>query len=90
MTAWSKIQLGWIDPTIVTVNGYYNVSDVETNAEAYIVYDPDYSLTEYFLIENRWKGTSYDSIIGLDGDLDDEGILIYHIDEEMGSDWWGA
>ncbi|MFX0207958.1 MAG: M6 family metalloprotease domain-containing protein, partial [Candidatus Hodarchaeota archaeon] len=88
MTSWSKMQLGWIAPTIVMVDGYYDVYDVEGNAETYILYDPDYSTTEYFLVENRWRGTSYDSFIGLDGQLPDEGILIYHIDDVMAQDWW--
>jgi immune inhibitor A len=88
MTAWSKIQLGWLTPTMVTTSSYYNVRDVETYAEAYILYDPTYSTTEYFLVENRWRGTSYDNIASPYGKLPDEGILIYHIDDLKAQDWW--
>jgi len=88
-TAWSKIQLGWITPTIVTTNGYYNVNAVETSAEAYILADPSYP-NEYFLIENRYPENSYYETIGLPiatGTYPDEGIVIYHIDETKVQDW---
>ena len=98
MTAWSKIQLGWLNPTIIKTNGTYILNDVETNEEAFILYDPSHSNTEYFLIENRWKGTSYDGLLIGDwytpsskwylDDLPDEGLLIYHIDDKEANNWW--
>jgi len=88
MTAWSKMQLGWLTPTIVTNSQYFTVRDVETNPEAYILYNPSYSTTEYFLVENRWRGTSYDNIPGLGGILPDQGINIYHIDDAQAVGWW--
>jgi M6 family metalloprotease-like protein len=90
MTAWSKIQLGWLTPTIVVSNAYYDVDDVETNAEAYVLANTTFSTTEYFLIENRWRGTSYDSFNGLEGNLDDQGILIYHIEDAEAAGWWAS
>jgi PKD repeat protein len=88
MTAWSKMQLGWLTPTIVTSNGYYDIRNSENYSEAYVLMNSTYSTEEYFLIENRWKGTSYDGIIGNEGDLDDEGIIIYHIDDAKAVGWW--
>jgi len=84
-TAWSKWWLGWIFSfTWIGANGYYDIHDVETNEEAYALYrggGPFPMGNEFFLVENRWKGTSYDSIPGPYGHtLPDEGILIYHID----------
>ncbi len=91
MTAWSKIQLGWLTPTIVTASGYYDLDDVETNAEAYILVDPTHSTTEYFLIENRHSTNSYYETVGApiapDGTLPDDGIVIYHVDDTMAEDW---
>lgn len=91
MTAWSKIQLGWITPTIVKVSDYYDVHDAETNAEAYVLIDPSYSTDEYFLIENRHPANSYYETIGPPiapgGTFPDEGIVIYHIDEARIQDW---
>jgi M6 family metalloprotease-like protein len=98
MSAWCKIQLGWIIPTVITTNGTYTLNDAETHAEALILCDLKHSALEYFLIENRYKGTSYDSIseewydpvykfYNID-DLPDEGILIYHIDENQAIRWY--
>ena len=91
ITAWSKIQLGWITPTVVTTNGYYDVDDVETNAEAFILINPSYSSDEYFLIENRHSANSYYETVGWpvapSGTLPDDGIVIYHIDEQKIEDW---
>ena len=91
MTAWSKIQLGWINPTVVTANGYYYVDDAETHPEAYILIDETYSSTEYFLIENRYPANSYyetvDGDVSPGGVFPDEGIIIYHIDETRIQEW---
>jgi len=78
-TAWSKIKLGWIDPTIITRDGSYIVNDSETNPEAYILKD-SHSDKEYFIIENRYRGTTYDNMTS---PLPDEGIMIYHVDENI-------
>ncbi len=100
MTAWSKMQIGWLIPTVVITNGTYTLNDVETHAEALIVCDLTHSATEYFLLENRYKGTSYDSInigewwspdyIFTSFNLPDEGICIYHIDDKRASSWWDS
>lgn len=91
MTAWSKIQLGWITPTIVTTPGYYTINDSETNAEAYMLVDNGYSTTEYFLIENKFPANSFYETVGApvapDGTLPDEGIMICHVDDTKMVDW---
>jgi len=91
MTAWSKIQLGWITPTIITSNGYYTIQDAETHAEAYVLRDSAYSTTEYFLIENRHPANSFYETVGWpvapSGTYPDSGIVIYHIDETKMQDW---
>jgi M6 family metalloprotease-like protein len=79
-TAWSKVKLGWIEPTIITKDGYYTIHDAETCPEAYILRDPARSEHEYFLVENRFRGSSYDNGTT---PLPDEGIMIYHIDESV-------
>ena len=89
-TAWSKIQLGWITPTVVTTNGYYNVHDAETHGEAYVLADPGHP-NEYFLVENRYPANSYYETVGPPeapgGTYPDKGIVIYHIDETKIQDW---
>ena len=90
-TAWSKIQLGWISPTIVTTSAYETLDDVETHAEAYVLVDPSHSTDEYFLVANRYPSKSYYETIGApvapDGVLPDSGLIIYHVDEAMVQDW---
>lgn len=86
LSAWSKIKIGWVEPIIVT-------SDVSTfsieipPAETYpVVYklwahEPSQNTSEYFLIENRQK-------LGFDSSLPGDGILIWHIDDTVGSINW--
>jgi len=89
MTAWAKIQLGWLIPTVITTNGSYTLNDVESHPEAFILCDLQHSSYEYFLLENRYKGTSYENI-NPDSlyPLSDEGILIYHIDDRKAFSCW--
>ncbi|MFC1506561.1 hypothetical protein ACFLQ6_05755, partial [Thermoproteota archaeon] len=77
LDAWYKIKLGWIDSsqyTVVTGSGWYNVRDSETNPEAYILYDPKHGTEEYFVIENRWPGSSIETIR-------EQGLAVWHIDQ---------
>jgi M6 family metalloprotease-like protein len=96
-----KMKLGWMSPTVVTHDGYYDIPDVETNPVAYILHNPAHGKDEYFIVENRWKGTSYDKSDGLIDplvsplppadapvDIPDEGLLIWHVDETRS--WDGA
>lgn len=99
--SYSKMKLGWFSPTVVTSDGYYDIPDVETNPVAYILHDPAHGKDEYFIVENRWKGNSYDNSDGLidplvpplppagaPADIPDEGLLIWHVDETRS--WDGA
>jgi M6 family metalloprotease-like protein len=96
-----KMKFGWMSPTVVTHDGYYDIPDVETNPVAYILHEPAHGKDEYFIVENRWKGTSYDKSDGLIDplipplppadapvDIPDEGLLIWHVDETRS--WDGA
>jgi len=89
-----KMKLGWYSPTVVTQDGYYNIPDAETNPVAFILHDPAHGSDEYFMVENRWKGYSYDNSDELIGplvpplppandpaDIPDQGLLVWHVDE---------
>ncbi len=77
MSAWCKIQLGWITPTVVTTNMVdITIPPVETNPVAYQVWRDGLPGTEYFLLENRQE-------IGFDTLLPGHGLLIWHIDESL-------
>lgn len=72
-----KLKLGWLKPRVVSRAGEYPLRDVESSGEAILVWDPDRGAEEYFLIENRWRGSSYDA----DG-LPADGLVVWHIFEE--------
>lgn len=78
------MKLGWLKPKVVTQSGWYTLNDVETHPEAYILYDPDHGTQEYFIVENRWPGTSYEA------EFNGQGLAIWHIDEShQTGDHWG-
>jgi M6 family metalloprotease-like protein len=91
---YSKLKKGWLTPTVVTSDGFYDIPDSETNPVTFILHDPTHGTDEYFMVENRWKGTSYDDSSSLIPattpplpsahtayGIPDQGILIWHVDE---------
>ena len=81
MSAWCKIEMGWIAPTIASsYETGIPIAQLATSPTAIKIWEDDYRSSRYFLIENRQK-TGFD--IGLNG----EGLLIYHINENRS---WGT
>ncbi len=73
MCAWSKIQLGWITPTVIPRNQLQqSIPNVEETPVAYKLPVP--SSKEYFLVENRQPKR-------FDRHLRGTGLLIWHVDE---------
>jgi M6 family metalloprotease-like protein len=77
--SWSKIQMGWLEPLILTHNDTtLTISPLEESTggftQAVVVPLPDGT---YYLIEVREQ-------IGFDSALPAEGVLIYHINEMTG------
>ena len=62
-----KLRLGWLSPRVVNSNGWYRLGDIETRPEALILHDPLRGGREFFLVENRWRGSSYDSGLPFSG-----------------------
>lgn len=75
LSAWSKIQLGWIDPLVITEKGDYTLRRSYQYPEVYKI-ESGYAPNEYLLIENRQPG-SFDALLPLGG------LAIWHIDENM-------
>jgi immune inhibitor A len=78
-SAWSKILLGWVKPKIVERSCFgivinNGISDLYPGDVVKIPINQN----EYFLIENRQR-------FGFDKYLPGEGILIWHVDESIGS-----
>ena len=73
---WSKIDLGWSSPTVITQPGSYVINQAEFNSEVYRIND-GFPSGEYLLIENRQNA-------GFDCTIPQGGIAIWHIDDTTG------
>ncbi len=88
LTAWSKMQLGWLTPINVaaTMTGV-TVPPVETNAVAYRLWrGGDPASDEYYLVENRRRLGFDESLVRRQIDYGlaaPEGLLIYHVDDTV-------
>ena len=72
----NKLKLGWAQPRLVFRSGSYVLPDIETRNRVLVLLDPSRGTREYFLVENRYPGSSYD--LG----LFDQGLGVWHIMEE--------
>jgi immune inhibitor A len=77
--AWSKIQMGFVDPVRITVNTDNQViNDVKISGDIFRLWTSGSTGDEYFLVENRQTS-------GYDAYLPASGLLIWHIDEAKSS-----
>ncbi|GJM24594.1 MAG: hypothetical protein DHS20C16_10090 [Phycisphaerae bacterium] len=74
-SAYSKIQLGWVDPIVIDSPNRYTAPNVEFNQVVYRI-DAGYAETEeeYLLIENRQP-------LGIESIMPQGGLAIWHVDE---------
>lgn len=72
----NKLKLGWLQPRLVFRSGRYTIPDVETRRRVLVLVDPNRGADEYFLVENRWPGTTYDA------GLPDRGLGVWHVMEK--------
>jgi len=77
LDGFSKLKLGWARPRLIARAGRYTLPDVETRNEVLILLDPQHSMREYFVVENRWPGTSFDRRVP-----DRGGLAVWHIIED--------
>jgi len=79
LDAWCKKKLGWVNVTQLSSNQInVEILQAETSPVSYQLWTPGGGGSEYFLVENRQK-------TGFDQSLPGEGLLIYHVDEGVGS-----
>ena len=75
--AWSKVQLGFVEPTVITVEGDSLVlPPVETEGVVYKLHTDAMGDQEYFLLENRQP-------LHNDAWLPGSGMLVWHVDEAV-------
>jgi immune inhibitor A len=76
---WSKLHLGWVNPTIPTQNlTHEQIDAVEYSPDIYVLYSHGIPHSQYFIVENRRQRKFDVSIPG-------SGLLIYHVDETVQS-----
>jgi hypothetical protein len=73
MSAWSKIKLGWVTPTLITAPGRYSARQGCDYPDVFKI-TSNFPPGEYLLIENRQK-CKFDAMIK------GPGLAIFHIDE---------
>lgn len=81
LDAWSKMFLGWVQPTVLTESGRYTIRAIVDQPEMYIIKE-GFPQGEYLIIENRQP-------IGFDSILPQGGLLIWHVDERASYDTEG-
>jgi M6 family metalloprotease-like protein len=85
---WAKMKLGWLAPQVVTEDGWYSLTDVETQGagSALILHDPQRGASEYFILENRWPGNSHEDFLSIQGL---QGLALWRISEDGagGGNW---
>ncbi|MBI5419607.1 MAG: M6 family metalloprotease domain-containing protein [Deltaproteobacteria bacterium] len=80
LSAWSKSDLGWLAPTLLTATSANTLSPAETSAQAFKVYPNGAGdESQYFLLELRGK----DSPGTFDQALPGNGVLIWRVDAEQ-------
>ena len=67
-----KLKLGWAVPHAILTSGEYILTDVESTNRVWVIFDPNHGFNEYFVLENRWPGKSYETLL-------DSGIAIWHV-----------
>ena len=73
LSAWSKMEVGWLVPTEIMEDGVYSIEASELAPQARVIRSP-YPFMEYLLIENRQP-------LFFDARLWTGGLVVYHIDD---------
>ncbi|MBI5206983.1 MAG: M6 family metalloprotease domain-containing protein [Candidatus Firestonebacteria bacterium] len=77
LNIWCKLRLGWIDPEIIDSITYGKLlKNIENNPQGFKILEDPFINNRYFLLEYR-------SNTGFDTSLPGEGLLIWHINEDI-------
>jgi M6 family metalloprotease-like protein len=75
--AWQAMHLGWVEPTVVTQSGFYDVP-LSPAGSSFILYDPDRGTDDFFIVENRAQTpNTYDQGVG------GNGLVVWRLDESV-------
>jgi M6 family metalloprotease-like protein len=87
-SAWAKIQLGWVTPTLLTAPGVYSAPASATNQIVFKI-TAGYPAGEYLLVENR-QPVLFDQKIPAGTGGGKGGLAVWHIDEKKGTNTDGG
>ncbi len=76
MTAWEKMELGWLNPRAVRSRSRQTLTAVESLPEALWLISRNRTFREYWLAENRYK-------MRTDTNMYSSGLHIWHIDDSI-------
>ncbi|MFO7651302.1 MAG: M6 family metalloprotease domain-containing protein [bacterium] len=76
MTAWEKMELGWLNPRAVRSRSRHTLAAVESLPEALWLISRNRSFKEYWLVENRFKMRN-------DTNMFASGLHIWHVDDSI-------
>jgi len=79
MNPLEKLKHGWLKPKIIFRNGNFDLADIENNYDVWVLLDPERGTDEFFLLENRSRGNSYDAA------MQDEGLAAWHFIADPGA-----
>jgi hypothetical protein len=78
-----KLKLEWLPYVVATASGDYVLRDIERSGDVLVLYSPRRGPGEYFLVENRWRGSSYDAGVPSAGPgIPADGLAVWHILED--------
>lgn len=81
LSAWSKIFLKYITPTVISQSGVYTAAPSATTREIYKI-AAGFPAGEYLLIENR-QPVGFETILA-NSRVNAAGLIIWHIDDKAG------
>ena len=81
MSAWSKIKIGWMTPTDVTISTLDVSLDANDQSNRNILKIPTLDSKEYFLMENLGITGYNEGYYSLESKTFEGGVAIWHIDE---------
>ncbi len=81
-----KLKWGWLNVQLAHQSDRYTLRDAASTGDALILYNPHVGTNEFFIVENRWRGASYDQYRSPGWN---EGLAIWHCiqDPSLGNDW---
>ena len=79
-----KLKWGWLNPQLADRSGRYTLRDAATTGDALILFSPYLGISEFFILENRWRGSSYDRFRSSDRQ---DGLALWHCIQDPQLSW---